>query len=121
MCCKKCLYLFLLGSTVALTVLVIVLAVISLVCLVCVAAKRPGDPCAPEQFTCLNDRACIPASYQCDEEPDCADRSDEYGCGEALAFSLHSPMLARDSAHFLFSFYLLITTNFPDEQNTVSC
>ncbi|XP_036448109.1 hemicentin-2-like [Colossoma macropomum] len=44
------------------------------------ASKRPGDACAPEQFLCLSDRACIPASYQCDEEPDCADRSDEYGC-----------------------------------------
>ncbi|XP_053339071.1 basement membrane-specific heparan sulfate proteoglycan core protein isoform X5 [Clarias gariepinus] len=43
-------------------------------------AKRPGDVCAPEQFTCLSDQTCIPASYQCDEEADCPDRSDEYGC-----------------------------------------
>lgn len=48
------------------------------------ATKGPGDTCAPEQFVCLSDRTCIPASYQCDEEPDCADRSDEYGCGKAL-------------------------------------
>uniref|UniRef100_I3KIJ1 Heparan sulfate proteoglycan 2 n=1 Tax=Oreochromis niloticus TaxID=8128 RepID=I3KIJ1_ORENI len=38
------------------------------------------DQCAPEQFECLSDNKCIPASYQCDEEPDCEDRSDEYGC-----------------------------------------
>ncbi|CAB1426561.1 unnamed protein product [Pleuronectes platessa] len=42
--------------------------------------RVPGDRCAPEQFECLGDRSCIPASYQCDEEPDCPDRSDEYGC-----------------------------------------
>lgn len=47
------------------------------------ATKGPGDRCAPEQFECLSDRTCIPASYQCDEEPDCLDRSDEYGCSKS--------------------------------------
>lgn len=47
------------------------------------ATRRPGDRCAPEQFECLSDRTCIPASYQCDEEPDCPDRSDEYGCSKS--------------------------------------
>lgn len=47
------------------------------------ATKGPGDRCAPEQFECLSDRTCIPASYQCDEEPDCPDRSDEYGCSKS--------------------------------------
>lgn len=46
------------------------------------ATKAPGDRCAPEQFECLSDRTCIPSSYQCDEEPDCPDRSDEYGCSK---------------------------------------
>ncbi|PIO28616.1 hypothetical protein AB205_0082730 [Aquarana catesbeiana] len=36
--------------------------------------------CAPEQFVCVQSRNCIPASYQCDEEADCPDRSDEVGC-----------------------------------------
>lgn len=47
------------------------------------ATRAPGDRCAPEQFECLSDRTCIPASYQCDEEPDCPDRSDEYGCSKS--------------------------------------
>lgn len=51
-------------------------------CLISPATKGPQDRCAPEQFACLSDRTCIPASYQCDEEPDCPDRSDEYGCGK---------------------------------------
>ncbi|KAB5546556.1 hypothetical protein PHYPO_G00073470 [Pangasianodon hypophthalmus] len=50
-------------------------------------AKKPGDVCAPEQFTCLSDQTCIPASYQCDEEPDCPDRSDEYGCAAPVVTS----------------------------------
>lgn len=51
------------------------------------ATKGPGDRCAPEQFECLSDRTCIPASYQCDEEPDCPDRSDEYGCSKSPPLS----------------------------------
>lgn len=49
------------------------------------ATKGPGDTCAPEQFVCVGDNTCIPASYQCDEEPDCADRSDEVACGKLPA------------------------------------
>lgn len=49
----------------------------------CPATRGPGDRCAPEQFECLSDRTCIPASYHCDEEPDCPDRSDEYGCSKS--------------------------------------
>ncbi|KAG6921955.1 heparan sulfate proteoglycan 2 [Chelydra serpentina] len=44
------------------------------------ATKGPGDTCSPDQFTCVSSRTCIPASYQCDEEADCPDRSDEVGC-----------------------------------------
>lgn len=60
------------------------------------ATKGPGDRCAPEQFECLSDRTCIPASYQCDEEPDCPDRSDEYGCSKSHTTHIlhaHSPPL----------------------------
>ncbi|XP_029434740.1 basement membrane-specific heparan sulfate proteoglycan core protein isoform X5 [Rhinatrema bivittatum] len=42
--------------------------------------KGPGDTCAPDQFTCVTARTCIPASYQCDDEADCPDRTDEVGC-----------------------------------------
>nr|XP_033778769.1 basement membrane-specific heparan sulfate proteoglycan core protein isoform X4 [Geotrypetes seraphini] len=42
--------------------------------------KSPGDTCAPDQFTCVTSRTCIPASYQCDDEADCPDRTDEVGC-----------------------------------------
>ncbi|ETE59279.1 Basement membrane-specific heparan sulfate proteoglycan core protein, partial [Ophiophagus hannah] len=47
---------------------------------VSVATKGPGDTCGPDQFVCLSSHTCIPASYQCDEEADCQDRSDEIGC-----------------------------------------
>lgn len=46
------------------------------------ATKGPGDTCSPDQFICVSSRTCIPASYQCDEEADCPDRSDEVGCSE---------------------------------------
>lgn len=39
-------------------------------------------PCSPDQFSCVVSGACIPASYHCDEEPDCPDRSDEVGCSK---------------------------------------
>lgn len=39
-------------------------------------------PCGPDQFSCVVSGACIPASYHCDEEPDCPDRSDEVGCSK---------------------------------------
>uniref|UniRef100_A0A452GNG7 Uncharacterized protein n=1 Tax=Gopherus agassizii TaxID=38772 RepID=A0A452GNG7_9SAUR len=42
--------------------------------------KGPYDTCSPYQFSCVSSRTCIPASYQCDEEADCPDRSDEVGC-----------------------------------------
>ncbi|KAL7976140.1 hypothetical protein Chor_008237, partial [Crotalus horridus] len=44
------------------------------------ATKAPGDTCGPDQFVCLSSHTCIPASYQCDDEADCQDRSDEIGC-----------------------------------------
>ncbi|XP_012150619.1 sortilin-related receptor isoform X2 [Megachile rotundata] len=35
--------------------------------------------CAPNQFACRND-VCIPASWRCDRDNDCGDRSDEINC-----------------------------------------
>lgn len=46
------------------------------------AAKRPEDVCGPTQFRCVSTNTCIPASFHCDEESDCPDRSDEFGCSE---------------------------------------
>ena len=47
----------------------------------CVAVTaRPGDDCHAFEFKCSTGNQCIPASYQCDEETDCQDRSDEIGC-----------------------------------------
>lgn len=81
---------------------------LSLLCFLCVAAKKPGDVCAPEQFTCLSDQTCIPASYQCDEEPDCPDRSDEYGCGKAFFASYEVHFVAIiDHSGFLSLYFLL--------------
>lgn len=44
------------------------------------AAKRPEDVCGPTQFRCVSTNTCISASFHCDEESDCPDRSDEFGC-----------------------------------------
>lgn len=46
------------------------------------AAKRPEDVCGPTQFRCVSTNTCISASFHCDEESDCPDRSDEIGCSE---------------------------------------
>lgn len=82
-------------------------AALNLLLVTPVATKGPGDRCAPEQFECLSDRTCIPASYQCDEEPDCPDRSDEYGCSK---FHTNSCLLLLRSlflSHALFPSFLL--------------
>lgn len=62
------------------------------------ATGEPGDRCAPEQFECVSDRTCIPASYQCDEELDCPDHSDEYGCSKSGFYATQrvSPPHGRD-------------------------
>ena len=36
--------------------------------------------CSDNEFTCNNGK-CIPAEYECDNENDCGDGSDEAGCG----------------------------------------
>lgn len=64
----------------------------------CPATRGPGDRCAPEQFECLSDRTCIPASYHCDEEPDCPDRSDEYGCSKSGKLRLLAAATFRQPA-----------------------
>ena len=32
------------------------------------------------KFRCVSSKKCIPSVYQCDDDPDCDDRSDEIGC-----------------------------------------
>ena len=50
-------------------------------CLFSLAVARAGSPCRAYEYQCLQGDQCIPASYQCDGEIDCQDRSDEIGCG----------------------------------------
>jgi len=40
----------------------------------------PGSQCAYTEWACQSRDQCIPYSYLCDEEFDCADRSDEIAC-----------------------------------------
>lgn len=73
-----------------LTVSPVFLSPLRVLCLLgCPATRQPGDHCAPEQFECVSDRSCIPASYQCDEELDCPDHSDEYGCSKSAIYAMH--------------------------------
>ncbi|KAK2106122.1 Basement membrane-specific heparan sulfate proteoglycan core protein [Saguinus oedipus] len=44
------------------------------------STKRPEEVCGPTQFRCVSTNTCIPASFHCDEDSDCPDRSDEFGC-----------------------------------------
>jgi len=48
----------------------------------CLGEKSPGDACEPDEFQCVSGSQCIPLAYQCDQEIDCFDRSDEISCGE---------------------------------------
>ena len=40
-----------------------------------------GPGCPSDHYRCSNGQ-CIPASYRCDQDNDCGDRSDEMGCRE---------------------------------------
>ena len=39
--------------------------------------------CLSTQFACSNGN-CVPRDYQCDRDNDCADNSDEVGCGKIV-------------------------------------
>ena len=52
------------------------------------AAKDPDEPCGFDEFQCMSGDQCIPLAYQCDQEIDCLDRSDEIGCCK-LEYSLY--------------------------------
>lgn len=59
-------------------------------CCVVIATARPGSPCRAYEYQCLQGDQCIPASYQCDGETDCQDRSDEIGCGMFMHYLVES-------------------------------
>uniref|UniRef100_A0A8C5HM61 MAM and LDL-receptor class A domain-containing protein 1-like n=1 Tax=Gouania willdenowi TaxID=441366 RepID=A0A8C5HM61_GOUWI len=44
--------------------------------------------CASDQFQCTYSYQCVSQSWQCDGEPDCADRSDEEDCGSLVPGTL---------------------------------
>ncbi|XP_053409722.1 SCO-spondin-like [Nycticebus coucang] len=45
------------------------------------ASASPAPPCGPFEFACGSGE-CTPRGWRCDQEEDCADGSDERGCGE---------------------------------------
>lgn len=50
--------------------------------------KDPNEPCGTDEFQCLSGGQCIPLAYQCDQEIDCFDRSDEISCGKFYLYTL---------------------------------
>lgn len=61
------------------------------------ALLSPGS-CPGDTFTCLNTQCVRKENPECDGQKDCADASDERGCGESLAAGLldvgHGPQPA---------------------------
>ncbi|KAL6097716.1 malrd1 [Pungitius sinensis] len=62
------------------------------------ATPRPPT-CGPDQYRCSYSYQCIPGSWRCDGEPDCADRSDEDSCPTAVPGTL-PPQGRCPAAHF---------------------
>ena len=52
-------------------------------CFMIIATSDPNAKCMQDEYECVAGDQCIPASYQCDGEIDCQDRSDEIGCGRS--------------------------------------
>ena len=42
------------------------------------------NSCSPDYFQCKTTKHCISKLWVCDEDPDCADASDEANCGECF-------------------------------------
>lgn len=65
--------------------------------------------CSPDQFQCKASMHCISKLWVCDEDPDCADGSDEADCGELTripSVSVRFPLgLARSHSLLLVVFF----------------
>ena len=60
-------------------------------------AADKDDYCSLSQFSCTNGK-CIPTHWQCDDEDDCEDSSDEHHCGKALFILLSRSYLSISAA-----------------------
>jgi len=55
--------------------------IVSVICFVCVACSNDEFQCKVSVLTPIN---CIPVTWVCDGDNDCADSSDEHDCSESL-------------------------------------
>jgi hypothetical protein len=67
----------------------------------CQAPTKPGELCKSFEFSCKSRRQCVFKSFVCDKENDCADGSDEIGCGN-LIFGWFSVYFYLDTINFIF-------------------
>ena len=70
--------------------------------------KQPDEPCGTDEFQCVSGDQCLPLAYQCDQEIDCLDRSDEIGCSMYSSEYCLSKLIQNKVGHMLTVYFPII-------------